>query len=58
MAIKLLEYTVKRSQILPSRSQVYMVLNLVELFSYYGMSRVNEMGAMYVGLEELAGFYF
>ena len=50
IAIKLLEYTVKKNQVIPNRSQLYMVINLVELFSYFNMSRINELGAVYVGL--------
>lgn len=35
-----------------------MVLNIVELFSYYNISRVNEIGAVYCGLETLAEYYY
>lgn len=35
-----------------------MCLNIVELFSYYNMARVNEIGAVYCGLENLAMYYY
>lgn len=58
MAIKMLEYVVKRTGTLPNRSQVYVGLNVVQLFSYYNMNKVNEVGAVYCGLENLAMYYY
>lgn len=43
---------------IPNRSEQYLALNVIELFSHYTPTKMYEIGSIYVGIIELTEYYF
>ena len=57
-AIRILEYVVKKWNKIPTRSEQYLALGIVDLFAHFSPSKIHELGSIYVGLTSLSEFYF
>lgn len=58
IALKLLEWVVKKHNKVPNKSQQSLCLTVVHLYSHFTPSKLYILGAIYIGLLEKANLYF